>query len=400
MLNKRGFILPASIFLVLFLTIILSLSFFRSNIELGLADRRRASALAFYAAETGIERSIFMLRQSGTWREGFIEQALHWPEPNGELVATYSVQVEDGPLFQNSPTVWLRSEGYDFEHVTPRVIFARVLVEDPARFFMSTLGDLTIGSGANISGNILGRDIIFEVNHSLSEEERRITLEKDVDYLRNFILKGEDRDYVSIAGEINLVNPIIFVGVDLNYYTGLAQQAGRYIDGDFTYPATGDNTINRENLETTNGLVVATGDIHISGRLAESVLFVAGGNIYIDSDITCENAAQIGLFSSRDIIIPEDAPNNLTFEHALLIAEGNLVAEGERGSKAELIFNGAAAIRGREGERTVVDLNVYNTRNYEYNEELLTNRTIPFVPFIAALLHWQEHSPADVFPPQ
>ena len=59
---RKSFVLIASVFLALFLGIILSVSYLRSNIQLRAVDTRIASLYAFYASEAGLENSIFELR--------------------------------------------------------------------------------------------------------------------------------------------------------------------------------------------------------------------------------------------------------------------------------------------------------------------------------------------------
>ncbi|MEK7224186.1 MAG: hypothetical protein AAB221_00700, partial [Bacteroidota bacterium] len=60
-MNKKGFILLASIFLVLFLGIFLGISLMRADLQLRSMEYRRASLYAFYAAEAGIDEAVFEL---------------------------------------------------------------------------------------------------------------------------------------------------------------------------------------------------------------------------------------------------------------------------------------------------------------------------------------------------
>ncbi len=385
-----------SIFLTLFLGIMISLSFLRADTQGRAVDLRRASEHAFYAAESGIERAIFELRKNNAWSAGFSDESLLW---NTQIIGYYTVTVAPGQPFHNAPTVWIRSIGHDSERLTPRVIFARVFVENPAAYLVFSLSDITFGSGANISGNVLGRDLIFEINYALPDVQRGIVLEDDACYLRQIVLAPADELYVQIQGEKVHSPPVTFSSVDLNYYRTLAQNNGRYIG-----PADGDDltysgTVNRANLGSDNGLIFAEGDIHISGQVDESVLFVAGGNIYIDSDVTCSGDAQIGLFAHEDAVIPASAPDTISIDAFIIADGGTFRAEGAKGSKGALELTGAIAARGRASEKTVVDLNVYTDREYTHDQALLNNRTIPFIPFITGLLSWQEHSPSDIFPP-
>ena len=209
--TKKGFLLIGSIFLSLFLGIILSLSLLRSYMHIRLIENQRASLNAFFCAESGIENALFELRRDQNWRTGFNNQPLY--DKNGNVIGYYTVQVATGSYYSYWPTVWIQSTGTDLQGKVRRIIRARVAVQSPAAFFTFTLGDLTVGSGANITGEILGRDVKFEVNTNLPEDERWINVNGDVMYLRS--IEGEDDPYVNITGNISKTHPITFTSIDL-----------------------------------------------------------------------------------------------------------------------------------------------------------------------------------------
>lgn len=394
-MKNKGFILISSVFLVLFLGIIIGTSLIRSEIQLRQVDLRRASQDAFYAAESGVEKAIYELRNNPTWRNGFNDIASQCDNGGGILktVGFYTVSVADGAPVNNMPTIWLLSQGQDSEKKVSRYIRARLSVENPATYFTSTMGDLILGSGATIGGNILGRDVIFEVNFALPPPQRNITVNGDVEYIRN--IEGEGNSEVSITGQILQRSPITFVSVDLARYRALAQSMGGYINGDFTY----SGEINWGNLSTSNGLVFAEGDIYISGNVTESMHFVSAKDIYIEDDITCDSQVQIGLSAAGDVIIPGGSPSDITID-AFINANGGLFkAEGNKGSKNTLDFEGAIAVRGKSGERTAVDLNVFSVRNYTYDTSLGNNLQIPFMSFMANIFSWEEVGPNAIIPP-
>lgn len=396
---KKGFVLLGSIFLALFIGVFLSISMVRFSMLLESMELRRASLYAFYAAEAGLERAVNELKQNVTWREGFANQSLYWQEgtPQQELVGTYNVAVADGDPIGNNQTVWIRSEGHDAANRVTRVVNMHLELENPANFFISSISDVVIGSGAALSGNILGRDITFLINDSFPPEQRLISVDGDVEYLRNII--GHTLPEVTITGTVRQRAPFGFSGVDVDKYRALAQGGGRSISGDFTY----SGAINRSTLNTANGLVFVDGNLHISGTVTESVHFVASGNIYIEGDIDCQRGggviAQIGLSANEDVLIAASAPSTLSIT-AYVVADGGIFrAEGVPETKDTVNFNGSISVKGRAGELSAVALSVYNQRNYSYDMTLDTDMSIPYIAYLTHFIRWQEVAPTEPFPP-
>lgn len=418
---KKSIILLASVFLALFLGILLSVSFLRSYVHLNAVELRRASSYAFYAAEAAIDRAVDELRRNMDWQAGFgdgdspialVTQGatpetvgFYWIDADGvdDISGNGDDDIQGGGLLVNRTTVWIRAHGQaprlahhqSGSQRISRVIFARVAVENPAVFFTSTLNDLTIASGIDIDGDVFARDIVFEVNESLPSPFKEIEVDGDVLYIRD--IEGETNPSVTIAGNTIHADPITFASVDSDRYRDLAKEDGKYINGDFTF----SGTIDKANLGANNGLIYAEGNIYIAGDVTESMHIVAGGNIYITGDVTCQGDAQIGLSAKNDVIIDKNASDTLTID-AFIHVEGSVFkAEGDKYSKDILNFEGAISVKGKEGEKTAVDLLVYTSRNYVYDQGLVNNLSIPFMSFIANIVEWREVplSEADNFPP-
>lgn len=414
-MKKRGFILIGSIFLVLFLNIFLSISLYRSHLQLRSIDLKRASLYAFYAAEAGIDDAIFELRNNLNWplvptdangnRAGFTNKPLIWQEgtPQQENIGSYSVTVKPGLLFNNIPTVWLESSGQNTgnlgDPIITRRIQTRVTIQNPANFFTSTVGSLVFASGAVVGtpanpANVLARDITFNVNTALpvGDPRRRITVNGNVEYIRN--LNGYPDPDVTVSDNEQR-SPITFVGVDLNRYRNFAQASGRYIPSDFVI--SGD--IDWGSLATGNGLVFVEGNVHIQGTVKQSIHIVAAGNIYIDGNIEYDTAVpirpQIGLSASGDVIIPASSPNNMNVD-ALIIADGGTFqAEYAGVPKGTLNFEGVIAVRG-SGTDTAISLNVFSNRNLVYDAALNNSPTVPFMGSLVNIIQWQD---MDLPPP-
>lgn len=386
--SKRGFVLIASLLLILFLGIYIGFSFMRADVSHDYTEITSDSSLAFYAAEAGAEQAKMQLRQNPAWAGPLVNVPVQWNDGVNPptTIATYSVNVLPGPVFITGvPTVWVQSIGkcarISSRNVNAvREVRVRVMVDNPARFFASTLHDLTIVSGANINGDVLARDVNFVVYAGVP-----INLNNKLFYTRN--LNGFPAGGVNIAGGTFKLPPVEFTGVNLTNYKNLAQAGGRYEAGNFTY----SNNIDAANLAAGNQVVFVEGDLHISGNLLGSMLFVAKGTIYIDGNINAAGLDQIGLFAGQNVIISAAAGANVNIQNSMIIADGGrLQAQGVPGSRGTLNFNGSMAARGYEGEPTAMDLNAFGIRNLAYNVDLFNAGAIPFMPSFIAVLCWRE----------
>lgn len=410
---RAGLALLTSLFIVVFLSMLLAVAFLRSEMQMRRVTQRKAIQEAFYAAEAGLERAVFELRRNPGWRpaSGGDERLNLVAGDDGTTIGFYSLTIADGDVFNGWDTLWVRAVGQDSLKDLDRVIIARVIVENPARFLVSTLGELHIGSGANIQADILGQDLYFDVNGALPPEDQTITVDGDVFYIRSITNQNNPAVSYSPGSDIIQSPSITFAGVDVDRYRELANslQTG----GQGVYNA-GDLTVDLSNLQALGGgpqplLIFAEGNITISGQYDHSLLVVAGGNVYIHDDISADELQtvrpQIGIFAKRDLVIPSGAVpagGDLNLEAFLMAdgdgnSEGNFVAEGAKGSLGTLSFTGAIAVRG--GGRTGVDLNAFSARNYTYNTQLTANRSIPFSPFIVNVIQWNEGTLATQFPP-
>jgi len=401
----------AGVFIALLIGILLSAAYFTTDVHIQSSMERESAQQAFYAAETGLEMAVFELRRNNKWTP-----------PAGQVTIThggaaastgfYTLRVAPAPAmpaFPTFPSVWVRSDGQDPNKEITRTILARLLLFNPADFFVSSLADFRLGSGSWYHGDLLGRDIYFEVNDSLpdTDPDKKIVVDGNVYYFRNVYGDG-DPNVQFLKDTPQPFASITFPGIDASRYRDLAQSGGLYVVGDYNAPL----NITRASVGTGNGVVFAEGNIHISGQYDESLLFVAGGDIYLTGDLIASPLMvpkpQLGLFAKQDVIIPSASPSSMTVE-AFVVADGGgasygqLDAQGTKYSKDTFNFNGAMSLRGLQDDgsvpRTAVDLNVYQNRNYQYNPQLTAACTIPFISFVANVINWEEINPNDVWPP-
>lgn len=398
--RSRGFVLLASVFLTAFLLVFLATSTLRSTSTLRGTAARMATQQAFYAAESGLDRAIFELRRDAAWRSvpggAFELSGVPITLDDGTVLGYYSVWTVDAGNYNGWPSVWVRSAGEDEQRDATRVVTGRIIVENPAAFMVSTMGDLTITSGADMVADILGRDVIFDQTNPLIKPR----VDGVVNYLRDII--NQDQAILTEA-PVNLPS-MTMAGVDLERYRNIAQDVGRY------YSSTGVTSINLDGVDPEVPIIFAEGSVEVSGDFDHPVLVVAGKDVRIVGSVepglpaNGTDTPQIGLLAKENVIIPRNTPRDMTIE-AFIMADGDnnsggvFIAEGGYGSKGDLNFFGSMAVRGDTND-TAVNLNAFSQRSYTYNTELRDNRNIPFLPFIANIIPgtWQEIAPNDPFP--
>ncbi len=396
-INNKGVTLLASVVMTVFLGLMIGVAFRGMNMEMQEGASREVSQESFNNAEAGLEYAIFMLRQDETWSPAAPLSVQVLIDPLAPVVpaniqGTYTVSVAPALPFNGWPSVWVTSQGVDRDGKNPRTILAQVIVQSPAKFLVSSLGDITIRSGANYGGDFLARDIDFQVDTSLAlgSSQRNINIIGKVSYMRNLLSNVNLMNPalgVSITGGTQSSPGVTFTGIDKTYYKLLAQTQGSYHGASKTISGSLDCTT----LGAVNGVVFVEGDLHISGTFAESLTFIATGDIYIDDDLqrdaTVIPAPQVGLLAVNNVIIPSTAPATLDLE-AFVLADGGIFTADKTVAKGTLNFTGAIAVRGRVGG-SAIDLNAFATRNYNYNAAFVNN-TIPFLSSMANVVGWSE----------
>ena len=392
-MKNRGFALIASIFLVLFLGIFLSLALFRSNMQLRLIDTRQVSLHAFYAAEAGINDALTRLRSDPSWAPGPGDNntQFFWAPPGQtpEQVGFYTVRVEVDHVDSGR---WILSTGQDINKTITRVLRVKAAVLNPGSFFTSSMSGITIGSGAIIDGDLYARDVIFNVDKSRPEAERQITVDANVSYTRSLIGYPDPDEDVSFGAGYSPapVAPITFTGLDLNSYKGLIDKGiGKSVDPGSLI-----------DLKDEQGLIYVDGDVNVKGVINYPVHIVAKGNIYIVDNIeTGPSGAQLGLSAGNDVIIAAGAPESLQID-AFVFADGGVFrADLGTSPKNTLHFNGAISVRGRENVSSAINLNAYGSGEYHYNRAFL-NMQIPYMTYFVNVVEWKETNTRDFFPPQ
>ena len=423
--NKKGAVLPLTIVIALFLSILLAAAMARSGIEIKSTGKRVSAQRAFYASETGLERAIFELRRNPQWAP-IVGEAQNVPINviEGDATTTvgmYTLEVEDGIPLGGWNTRWVKATGHSEmgEGEATFVIVARLMIESPSRFMLSTLGDLRIQSGATINSDILARNIFFDLDENISGPEGYITVNGNVYYLSSVNpVDPASIEGIDIDGEVSETGSITFAGVDIDYYREIALDltddgTGYYFDGNLDVDLGNLDDLPGASADFEPQIIYAEGNINISGEYSHSLIVISGENTYIGGDIMSSSssgeAPQLGILSSQDIIIPEGivSGGDLMIE-ALVMAdgagesEGIFIAEGPKSSGDTLTFNGSISVRGDidDPERTAVDLNAFSTRQLLYNAALNNNRNIPFSPYIVNVITWSETLTDDDFPPE
>jgi hypothetical protein len=413
LLNKKGFLLAASVFLMVFLATLLGASMMRVQIQSRLAETQQASLNAFSCAEAGIEAGLRELRGNlnadPNRNPNANADVFSGPDFNNVNLAqgSYTVTAAVGtPLPGNRPTVALTSTGTSLIGITGRnlnrTLDVTVLVENPASFFTSTLeGDITLVGGTNINGDLMARNITYNAAGS------PIVINGNVSYTGTETVNGNPNNIIinkTPNGTRTQRAPIVYVSLDVPRYQTLATTAGgRAITENFTH----NGNINRTDLSAdpntplAQGLVYVEGDVFISGTVTQSMLIVATGNINITGDITYQldtsvnppRFPQLGLFAKKNVYIAAGAPDNLEV-NAFIFADGEVFeAQPANNNKGTLTFNGAIAVKGNPAGGNTINLagaGRYQQRNLTYDTSLASNLSIPFMTFFANIVDWQE----------
>lgn len=404
-MNKQGYILVGSVFLMVFLAVLLGAGLMRINIHMRLAETQQASQYAFYAAETGIEDALRQLRQGATPNIGnFLNGATgttNFIVNITNTVVNALAGITDVTLQSTGNSPILSGAGIQ------RIIQTTVRVENPARFFTSSLGNIIVPAGANITGNLMGNnltfntatgnprvagDVLYTGSITVNTTGGTLTDNAAINYVRNNIA----------SGNVSLIPAITFINLDTNRYDALSQSGA---GANLINPPPFSGNLNPATLKAPNGLVYVNGDVRIEGMVTGSMLIVATGDIRITGDITYQGSdtngdgqidifPQLGLFAGKDIIIDSLAPQSIEINAFIFANRGVFRAESssDKTPKGTLTFKGAIAVRGDPAGGNAINLaTVYQgVRTFTYDNTLSSNRQIPFMTFFANIIDWQE----------
>jgi hypothetical protein len=440
--TEQGFVILSVMVIAVFLSILLGASMMRSNMHLQETQSRIRVQEAFYAADSGIDRAVFELRRDPRWGlngedmcddDGVadtVKCSASVRNEEGQHRGYYDVFLADAWSWNSWPeTRWIRSEGWDAERKIRRVILARVIVQNPSRFMISTLGDLHVVSGAVITADMFSRDVYFDINPNFPDEMRKVTIDGgQVMYLREAINAGHD-DIIGHESIVQSETSITFAGVDTMRYRALVEELIDQGQGRGCSPGIANPLIlNISDLSNVTDckkaeVIFYDGDIQIHGEYDSSRLIVATGNIYImgnleptpDSPTDLSKRPQIALLAAKDVIIPsavvqetDGTPGQLLTIESFIMADGQGDAKGTFIAEkpkdkvtSSLNFTGSIAVRGRDMPGvSAVNLDVFRNRNYVHNVVNVGNTgNISFLPFIVNIISWKEVAGSDSFPP-
>jgi len=401
--KNSGFALIISLMVAFFLSLLFVAAYMRSEMQLNSSNALIASQLAFNAAEAGIEQTVYQLKTNPKYLPNDTTPQVIPISGNASSVQSYQRQSKVTAKYFNFNADWVLSVGTGiFKGKTAyRCILAKLVIINPGQFFVTTQGELNIGSGSNINSDIFGKDVNF--NTFPGDTKQQITVGGNVYYSNS--VNGLTPPEVSLApGKSTIqLSTESFVGVDTTSYSDLAQKGGDYVTGDLIVDSSNINS-----LPTGNQLVYATGNIYISGELQNPTLFVAQGNIYITNSLTTSSTAQgaLGLMANQSVIVSSNATDDPMNIDAYVVAAGGansqrqadplggvFMSQGTTQSKGALNFTGSIAVQSSTNSSSV-DLNVYRTRNYNY----LANTSVPYVSYAVNIINWQEVPPQSSLP--
>ena len=392
-IEKKGIVLVTALFTMMILGILMVAVSLRMQKESQGTQAQRDTTICLYTAEAGLEACVDMLRTSPAWRTGFLNEPLQ--DIDGNNIGFYTVTFGPDNTTTMPPWVIIPVQAIGQlaagDTAFQRTINADIITANPAQFFAFIDDKAVISNGANITGGSLyARELEFNINPLFGD----LIISEPTFYIQGYGYTVNDPNPSSSPNVIfnerprELPYPVAFPGVNAGYYKQIAQSGGRYYDGDRTF----DDGIALGVDE--NGVIFVDGNVFIKGDVKAPVAVVATGNIHITGDITwlldeSDNPiGKLGLFATGDIIIPVDAPDDISIR-AQIITNGIFKTEGEKGSKNNFIFDGSMSVQGKTGS-LAVDLTTYGNRRYNYDQALTQAPAIPFTTFVANIHSWQE----------
>lgn len=304
-------------------------------------------------------------------------------------------------------SVWASSRTRMFNgHAVERVVDMTVKAQSPARFFMTTSTQFSIGDGATINGDIMapiikvgaGTNAPIDVNGGVFYS-KHITIGQHTQSTTYASPGGYHIGNVSVDGPISRQANVTFVSIDLsdpnNRYAVLARTGGYYSAGLINVPSVIDRDTSLDGAGTVagNGIVYSEKDIWIGTcTYDEPMTFVAEGDIHIRGDLVSKDSAQIGLFAQGSIIIDQTSETkDLSLENIFAMANGMIRTDGAQGSGAfnSIRLTGSLAIKGQgvpEGT-SAANLSSYTSRVYNQTENPYYNQP-PGMPYMADLVEW------------
>ncbi|MFP4472640.1 MAG: hypothetical protein ACLFPX_02045 [Candidatus Omnitrophota bacterium] len=420
--GSKGQALLGALFVIIMVFGYLTAAVIRSNSDMHQAEFRKYSQEAFYAADSGVQWALFNFRRDPSWgwtTESGVQtfdinvaaENFSYPVEDWDC----RVSVDDGGAWRGwTRTRLVTSVGRDPGRNVNRTVVARIVVENPARFLVSTLGDLILENGADIHAPILAQNIIFRgpdidfIDHDVLGIEAKA-------YYFNAVFGADSTGtpYYSVS-DVEETDPIVFSSVDEQYFRTLANDVR--LGGMVEYSALPEKHMTLQNYSEGfsgegAGLIFSEGDVYVQGRYDHSMMVVAKGDIHIAGSLDAQlpdsgPAPQLALFSRGDILIDDgavDAEGNLTIE-AMLVADGQedggdgrsyggvVRALAENNVFNHLNFFGTIAARGEgtEGDSSAVTLSAFRTRSYTFNPALSQDNTLPFnIPHFVNILSWE-----------
>lgn len=235
--ERGGFLIGALVFVVLLGIVIFSVATLVTNqnrSQVQSANERKA----FYAAETGIEYAVGVLRDSADWRSGVSKDTVG----DGE----FSVTLDDSNTISSlKDTILVTSTGY------------KGSIQRSIKVYLVPGPDLAYAL-------LTGEDIDFE--------EGEVTVNGDI-HANGTITVNEDKTIIN--GNATEAPPVIDLPtIDWDFFKNEAMAQGQYVVGDKTFDAsgspyhgvwysTGKSLIGDNNIEIY-GSIIAEGDVDVT----------------------------------------------------------------------------------------------------------------------------------------
>lgn len=432
MINKKGVILIAAYAIIVILLFICGVTFVSRSInEKNVADRYKRTTMAFYLAESGLERGLEWLRAQSSPPGGITAfDPLGGAQNLGN--GSYSVSIDPD---DNNATSYIKryaiiSTG-TVQSVT-RALINEVQIDHYARFayFTDTEhfrwygwyrvpvwfvgGDLLEGPvQTNSHFHIKGNPVF---NGQIRSTDNYITFYNNGHEFDTTSTSNPPLDVPVFAQPISLgVDPINMPSKALDLRVA-ATQTGMQLTGPTTIVLNSNGTMNVTNphekwnnvnmaLPANGALFVDGGDLTISGTLNGQLSVGTNMNVVIPSSLTYADNPRVnpasddilGLIAEKDVVISQNAPTNIEVDASIMALGNSFLVENwwEEPAKGTLTVYGGMIQRERGPvgtfyESTGAKASGYS-KDYHYDQRLLGSPP-PYYPrtgdYIS--LYWKE----------
>ncbi|MFH1784489.1 MAG: hypothetical protein ABH868_06300 [bacterium] len=392
--DERGFALLVIVFMgaILVITVLAIIANLPQSHKTSIIVEKSNKVL--YIADSGVEAALAQLREDPNNLTTISEYKVD--------IGTYTVTLsETSPpptriVTATSVGTLVTKGSWD---APTQTIVAEIETDSPGEYFGASNSDLIIAGGTDISqGKIFAKNLIFQQSGDPITVQSATYTDSC-----NYFDAGFDQNHVQVTEANPDGNNEPWQGTaktfprlddaKMAYYMNLANA------GDGSGIITEDTFANATDIyPPTNGnhVYFCSGDMDIQGNLHGQIVFVSTGSITFMGNVTYGSVEDVdgnpladpctsaGFFSTEDVLIDSNAPDDLSINGQIIAPYGEFKAKPNENANN---FNFSGSFIIKDG---VSIAGVYTgARTYSFDSNL-KNNPLPHLPYMANILSWKE----------